>query len=207
MRILLTGGSGGIGKSIIEELSCEVISPPSNKLDLNKSLNTDELGVFDGFIHCAGVNFVKPYDQVTPDELSKLFQINTFSFLQLCSQIKFNDDANIVAVGSLYATHTKEGRIQYSMSKHALLGAVKTLALEMSDRNIKVNMVSPGFVKTNMTLENNSIDRINSLNDYIPLGMTKPKDIAKMCSFIINNNQSMTGQNIIIDGGYSLRNF
>ena len=127
--------------------------------------------------------------------------------MQLCSQIKFNEGANIVAVGSLYATHTKEGRIQYSMSKHALLGAVKTLALEMSDRNIKVNMVSPGFVKTNMTLENNSIDRINSLNDYIPLGMTKPKDIAKMCSFIINNNQSMTGQNIIIDGGYSLRNF
>ena len=207
MRILLTGGSGGIGKSIIEELSCEIISPPSNKLDLNKSLNTDELGVFDGLIHCAGVNFVKPHDQVNPDELSKLFQINTFSFLQLCSQIKFNEGANIVAVGSLYATHTKEGRIQYSMSKHALLGAVKTLALEMSDRNIKVNMVSPGFVKTNMTLENNSIDRINSLNDYIPLGMTKPKDIAKMCSFIINNNQSMTGQNIIIDGGYSLRNF
>jgi len=37
--------------------------------------------------------------------------------------------------------------------------------------------------------------------------ITKPKDIAKMCSFIVNNNQSMTGQNIIIDGGYSLRNF
>ena len=77
----------------------------------------------------------------------------------------------------------------------------------MSNEDIKVNMVSPGFVETKMTFENNSKDRINSLDEYIPLGMTKPKDIAKMCSFIVNNNQSMTGQNIIIDGGYSLRNF
>jgi 3-oxoacyl-[acyl-carrier protein] reductase len=205
MRILVTGGSGGIGKSIIDELDCDVVSPSSKELNLTDSFAID--GVFDGLIHCAGVNFVKPYNQIDPEELSKLFQVNTFSFLNLCSHVEFNRGANIIAVGSLYATHTKEGRIQYSMSKHALLGAVKTLALEMSNEDIKVNMVSPGFVETKMTFENNSKDRINSLDEYIPLGMTKPKDIAKMCSFIVNNNQSMTGQNIIIDGGYSLRNF
>ncbi len=207
MRVLLTGGSGGIGESILKELNCDVVSPPSSELDLSSEIDVDYLGTFDGLIHCAGINKVKPYDQIEPHELQKLFQINTFSFLHLCSSVKLNTNANIIAIGSLYATDTREGRLQYTMSKHALLGAVKTLALEMSDRKIKVNMISPGFVETKMTTKNNTEERINSLNEFIPLGMTKPKDIAKMCSFMIHKNESMTGQNIIIDGGYSLRGF
>ena len=207
MKVLLTGGHGGIGASIQKELSCDVVCPTSSELDLSSAVDGKPLGTFDGFIHCAGVNIVKPFDEIDRNELQKLFEVNTFSFLNLCSTLKLNDNANIIAIGSLYSTDTKEGRIQYTMSKHALLGAVKTLALEMSDRNIKVNMISPGFVKTPMTVKNNTAERINSLNDYIPLGMTSSEDIAKMCSFVIHNNQSMTGQNIVIDGGYSLKGF
>ena len=79
MRILVTGGSGGIGKSIIDELGCDVVSPSSKELNLTDSFFAID-GVFDGLIHCAGVNFVKPYNQIDPEELSKLFQVNTFSF-------------------------------------------------------------------------------------------------------------------------------
>ena len=91
------------------------------------------------------------------------------------------------------------------MSKHALLGAVKTLALELSSAHIKVNMVSPGFVDTEMTRKNNSKERIAELNSFIPLGLTQPEEIANMCLYLITKNHSITGQNIVIDGGYSCK--
>ena len=116
----------------------------------------------------------------------------------------FNNRANILAIGSLYSTETRSGRLAYAMSKHAMLAAVKTLAIEMSDMSICVNMISPGFVDTELTRANNTTNRLNILKDEIPLGMTNPQDISNICNFILNNNTAITGQNIIIDGGYSL---
>jgi NAD(P)-dependent dehydrogenase (short-subunit alcohol dehydrogenase family) len=65
-------------------------------------------------------------------------------------------------------------------------------------------MISPGFVLTPMTTKNNTQNRINELQEKIPLGITMPQDIADICVFFLKQNKSITGQNIIIDGGYSL---
>jgi 3-oxoacyl-[acyl-carrier protein] reductase len=92
------------------------------------------------------------------------------------------------------------------MSKHAMYGAVKTLALEMAENNIKVNLISPGFVDTNLTRKNNTKERIDFLQNNIPLGLTTPEEIAKICLYFVRGNKFITGQNIIVDGGYSLRN-
>ena len=140
------------------------------------------------------------------DDLYKLFGINTVSFVELCNKLKIKDNSNIIAIGSLYATTTKEGRIQYSMSKHALYGAVKTLALELAYCKTKVNMISPGFIDTPLTRKNNTEERIDDLDKNIPLGMTNPLEIGKLCVYFIKQNQAITGQNIIVDGGYSLKN-
>ena len=142
---------------------------------------------------------------VSNNKLQEIFNINTFSFIKLCSQLTFTPGSNIIAIGSLYSTSTKENRIQYTMSKHALYGAVKTIALEKSKDNIKVNMVSPGFVDTKLTRKNNSIERIEQLNSIIPLGLITSWEIANFCLYLIKNNNFITGQNIKIDGGYSLK--
>ena len=208
MKVFVTGGSGGIGKSIVDALKSShvsVVAPSSKELDLSSDFDLKKYGDFDGFIHCAGVNSVTECGEVEEGELEKVFKINTFSFLKISSELSLNEGSNIVAVGSLYATSTKEGRVQYCMSKHALHGAVKTLALEMARRKTKVNMVSPGFVNTPMTVNNNTIERISYLNLEIPLGLTAPEEIAKICQYLITENQAITGQNIIVDGGYSLR--
>ena len=204
MAILLTGGNGGIGSVILNTLknnNIEVISPSSSELDLKGNIDVTNYPKLDGFIHCAGVNILKPHDKVTADDLQHIFKINTFSFIELCGKLSFKSGANIIAIGSLYATSTKENRLQYTMSKHALLGAVKNIALEKSLNNIKVNMISPGFVDTSLTRQNNSIERINYLNQNIPLGLTDPLEIANFCLYLIKYNNSITGQNINIDGG------
>jgi NAD(P)-dependent dehydrogenase (short-subunit alcohol dehydrogenase family) len=207
MKIFLTGARGDIGKAIKKELesnSIEVICPNSDELDLSLPININSIEV-DGLIHCAGINFPKPYNKIKDDELKKLFNINTFSFLELIKQLRFKNGSNIIAIGSIYSTGTNDERCEYVMSKHALYGAVKTLALELSKRKIKVNLVSPGFVETKLTMQNNIKERIYYLKNTIPLGMTKATSIAKFCKFLVNENVDITGQNIIIDGGYSLR--
>ena len=207
MRIFLTGGSSGIGltiKNTLEQAGIKVISPTSKELDLSTDFIIDPITV-DGFIHCAGINLIADHKSINQADLLKLFQINTFSFVNLCSNLNLTQGSNIVAIGSLYSTQTKESRIQYTMSKHALYGAVKTLALEKVSDKIKVNMISPGFVDTVLTRKNNSKERIDFLNENIPLGLTDSCEIANLCLYLIKQNKAITGQNIIIDGGYSLK--
>jgi 3-oxoacyl-[acyl-carrier protein] reductase len=205
MRVVLTGSTGGIGSSIAHKCkstNIDTIEISRNDCDLSKNIKYTNENI-DGLIYCAGVNDPKPYHEYTEIDLQNIFKINALSFVELCKNIKFNTEANIIAIGSIYATESRVGRLAYAMSKHAMYGAVKTLAIEMSVNKIKVNMISPGFVLTNLTKKNNSIERLDFLNQSIPLGMTEPSDIADMCIFMLRN-RNMTGQNIIIDGGYSL---
>tara|TARA_R110000868_G_scaffold8986_1_gene45515 strand:- start:5056 stop:5682 length:627 start_codon:yes stop_codon:yes gene_type:complete len=206
MVIFLTGASGGIGLIIsntLKNAGIEVIEPTSMQLDLSKDFTVNYQ--VDGFIHSAGINMIRNHNELNQEELDRIFNINTFSFLKLCNQLSFNLGSNIIALGSLYSTDTKDGRIQYTMSKHAMLGAVKTLALEKATQRIKVNMISPGFVDTNMTRNNNTEERISYLEKNIPLGLTDPQEIANLCLYLIKNNNAITGQNIQIDGGYTLK--
>jgi len=207
MRIFLTGGSSGIGltiKNTLQQAGIEVIHPTSKELDLSTDFAVDPITV-DGFIHCAGINPIADHKDINQIDLLKTFQINTFSFTKLCTQLSFTQGSNIVAIGSLYSTQAKESRIQYTMSKHALYGAVKTLALEKAIDKIKVNLISPGFVDTLLTRKNVSEERISFLDKIIPLGLTDSCEIANLCLYLIKQNNAITGQNIKIDGGYSLK--
>lgn len=205
MKIILTGSTGGIGEAIYNKCNSQghtIIAPSRSECDLSKKINTHYTDI-DALIYCAGINNPSDYRNLSEDNIQSTLKVNIISFIEMCQHIEFNNGANILAIGSLYATETRSGRLAYTMSKHAMYGAVKTLAIEMSINNIKVNMISPGFVLTKLTEKNNTPDRIDYLQKHIPLGMTNPSDIADLCNFLLTNN-SITGQNIIIDGGYSL---
>ncbi len=208
MKVIITGSSGDIGKHIKKVLmqnynTIEIVDPSSSDIDLSKDFNFTEYNV-DGLIYCAGINIINGYNNIKESDMIKMMNVNAFGFVRMCKKIKFNKYANVIAIGSLYSTETRSGRLAYAMSKHAMLAAVKTLAIEMSDTGICVNMISPGFVDTELTRTNNTKNRLDLLNDKIPLGMTKSQEVANVCNFILSNNTAITGQNIIIDGGYSL---
>lgn len=208
MRVFLTGGKGGIGSTIrtaIERNGIEVIAPSSLEMNLETDLDCSSYPKVNGFVHCAGINLLAKHDQIDSTAFARLFAVNTMSFVSLCSKLRFAQRSNIVAIGSLYATETREERIQYAMSKHALYAAVKTIALEKATQQIKVNMVSPGFVDTAMTRKNNTEDRIRYLNSTIPLGLVDADQIASLCVYLLSINTAITGQNLIVDGGYSLK--
>lgn len=205
MNILLTGQTGGIGSAIRDlclEDNINIIGLNRNDCDLSQKINTKYTNI-DGMIYSAGINKPAQYQDVSIENILETMKINSIAFVELCQKIEFNHGANIIAIGSLYATETRAGRLAYTMSKHSLYGSIKTLAIEMAPQKIKVNMISPGFVLTKLTMVNNTPERIKHLEQNIPLGMTPVSEIAKMCKFLLHN-QSITGQNIIIDGGYSL---
>jgi 3-oxoacyl-[acyl-carrier protein] reductase len=71
-----------------------------------------------------------------------------------------------------------------------------------------VNSISPGFVDTKMTRKNNSNEKIKAIKSKIPTGkLVDAAEIASLATYLLLNNKSITGQNIIIDGGYSCGGF
>ena len=101
------------------------------------------------------------------------------------------------------------GKIGYCSTKAAILGMVKASALELSKRKIRVNAVLPGVVKTPMTQKLFSQISPSNIEDIIamhPLGIGEVSDVVPTIEFLISSNSRwITGQNFIIDGGYSIQ--
>ena len=94
----------------------------------------------------------------------------------------------------------------YSISKSALVSLGQSASVELGEFNILVNTVSPGFVNTEMTSQNLSDTQINSFTKQIPLGrFAESHEIPPLIYFLgSEDNSYITGQNIFIDGGWSI---
>ena len=219
MRVLLTGGRGGIGSSIKDELiskGCSVVAPTSNELDL--SIQTHVLNwiqansdlEFDGLVLCAGTNSPRDFDEVETLEYLRILETNANSNRLLIKAVlpamQKNRYGRIIAISSSYSTITRAGRSSYSVSKAALEALIRSVALENAQNNVLANSVVPGFIETPLTLKNNDKFQIEKILERIPIGhMGKPSDVAKLVWFLMSEkNTYITGQSIRVDGGFSI---
>ena len=101
------------------------------------------------------------------------------------------------------------GKIGYCSTKAAVLGMVKAGALEFAKRKIRVNAVLPGVVNTPMTqnlFAQIGKERIEQITEMHPLGLGNVEDVVPAILFLISENSKwITGQNFVIDGGYSIQ--
>ena len=111
----------------------------------------------------------------------------------------------IVFISSVVAYTGNPGQVNYTASKSAISGMVKSLALELSSRNITVNGVAPGFIQSKMTDKLNENQK-NSILERIPMKkLGNPEDIAKSVGFLCSENaEYITGQTIHVNGGLAL---
>ena len=167
----------------------------------------------DGFVHCAGMEETLPLTLYTPDKVNRIFEINVFSAIELLrifSKKKFsNENASVVLFSSVMGILGQPGKVGYCATKSAVIGIAKSSALELAKRKIRVNAVLPGVVNTPMTqklfsqLEQSNIDSIVGMH---PLGIGEVEDIVPVVEFLLSDGSRwMTGQNLIIDGGYSIQ--
>jgi 3-oxoacyl-[acyl-carrier protein] reductase len=136
-------------------------------------------------------------------------QVNLKAPLRLIQAFskRMGNRGRIVNIGSIWAVISKKGRLTYSASKSALLGATRTLAIELSQKGILVNAVCPGFTDTELTRKNLTSKEIKEIEGFIPVGrLAKTNEIAEVVYFIGSLlNSYITGQTIIVDGGYSIQ--
>lgn len=218
--VLITGGSRGIGKAIVEKFDSEgylVISPSRKELDLNSEASVDafievhRISGFDVIINNAGINEINLLEDISDNQLGRMMQINLLSPIRLLrglvAPMKNNKYGRIVNIASIWAVVSKEGRLAYSATKNALHGVTNTLALELGPYNILVNTVCPGYVLTELTKQNNTDEEIEKISQTLPLRrMAQPQEIANFVYFLASDsNTFITGQKIAIDGGFTIQ--
>lgn len=218
--LLITGGRGEIGQAIIAQFrkaDYQIIAPTRDELDLTETVGIDavikQMGSIDAFVHCAGINFPKPFVTIDPQEFSQTVTVNATAFYlitqALIKHAKLIHNGHILAISSIYGDISRKGRFSYTASKYCLNGMIKNLALELGDQGIKVNGLAPGFVETTLTRRNNSPETIAQMEKAIPLGhLAVTEDIAKIAYFLASeDNRYINGQTVIADGGYTAGGF
>lgn len=219
-RVFLTGGSRGIGKrigSVFQAAGAELTAPGREELDLLSAESIEDYLEAntelkpDIFIHCAGINKLAGITEIDRDTMQDVFQVNLYSAVRLLNafagSMKERGYGRILFISSLYAMVSKERRVAYSASKNALTGLAKSIALELAPYHIMVNLIAPGYVMTDMTKKNLSDQEIERIREQIPTGRFQTEDdIASLAAFLCSDyNQSITGQLIAVDGGFTCR--
>ena len=138
------------------------------------------------------------FDSVVNTNLSSVFNLTKASIRTFLKQ----RSGSIINMSSVVGVKGNAGQSNYSASKAGIIGFSKSVALELGSRNIRSNVIAPGFIETDMT-DSLSEDVINSWKESIPLKRGgKPSDVGNACVFLASDMSSyITGQVLHIDGG------
>ena len=236
---LITGGSRGIGKSIVEkfvsngcnvaftynksESDAKLIESNLSEKDLkikgyksnaakykeaeilaNSVIN--EFGKIDILVNNAGITKDNLLMRMSEDDFNEVLSVNLNSVFNMTKAVQReflkNKNGSIINISSVVGIKGNAGQSNYSASKAGIIGFTKSIALELGSRNIRSNVVAPGFIETEMT-KNLSDDTLESWYRIIPLKRGgKPSDIGNVCVFLGSDMSSyMTGQVLVVDGG------
>ena len=216
-NVLITGFNRGIGKAIINVLqnnnNYNFFLPTRKDMDLNDLKNitnyfNNNKILVDILINNAGINIINNIEDITQKTIEEMLTVNLAAPLKLIQacipHMKSQNWGRIVNVSSIWGVRSKEYRTLYSASKFGLNGITKALSRELGEYNILVNAVCPGYVNTELTSKNVPLDEQEKIKTMIPLRrFAEPEEVAKVVKFLISEeNTYITGQSIIIDGGF-----
>ena len=200
-------------KSIGANASYQVldVADTASHLGLARKLR-EQHGPVGILINNAGINLKKPFAETTDDELLSILQTNVVGANALTHallpQLIESGRGSVVFISSMAALFGLPRVTAYSISKSALTGAMRSLAVELGGQNIRVNAVAPGWIETEMTRKAFANDpaRKQKILDRTPLGlMGEPADIGWAVAYLCSPAAKfVTGTILTVDGGASI---
>ena len=237
-KVMLTGGTGGIGraiakrlvdsgaivtisgtkKTVLDEISSELSQnafflvndlSESGAVEKLLSFAYEKMGEVDILINNAGITRDGLMVRMGDDDWLDVIAINLTAGFKLArgclkSMMK-NRWGRIINISSVVGFTGNPGQANYAASKAGIIGMTKSLAAEVASRNITVNCIAPGYIKTAMT-ESLTEKQTSELLKLVPSGrMGVPEDIAASVLYLSSEEASyLTGQTIHINGGLAM---
>ena len=170
-----------------------------------KKITSDHFDI-DVVVNNAGITDDSLILRMKNDQWSKVIEANlTSNFLiikSLLPNMIKSKSGSIIGISSVVATSGNPGQANYVSAKSGMIGLYKSVAQEVASRNIKVNIISPGFILSPMTDKLNENQKNNILEKIPMKRFGKPNEIAELVYFLSDDNSSyITGQNIHVNGG------
>ena len=166
----------------------------------------EAFGSIDILINNAGITKDNLLMRISEEDFDRVINVNLKSVFNLTKAVirpmMKQRAGSIINMSSVVGLKGNAGQANYAASKAGIIGFSKSVALELGSRNVRSNVIAPGFIETEMT---DKLDEsvVKSWTDAIPLkrGGT-PQDIANACVFLASDMSSyITGQTLTIDGG------
>lgn len=170
----------------------------------------DESGRLDILVNNAGIMINMPLLEFHEVSVRKMFDVNIFGTIYSTVEA-----AKIMPPGSTIINIASNAGIgtsfmnttYYSMTKAAIINFTKRAALELSDKRIRVNAIAPGWIATDLTLGDRSLEEAEELKKFLEKNTTigrwgEVKDVARVALFLASEDSAyINGQTIVVDGG------
>jgi NAD(P)-dependent dehydrogenase (short-subunit alcohol dehydrogenase family) len=164
-----------------------------------------------GSVHAAGVNALMPLRVFEWSRAETILRTSLHAGIELVRLLstahRTNHDGSHVVVGSVMARSGQVGFTAYGAAKSGLMGAVRSMSLELARSGVRVNMVSPGWVATEMTerMATAYPGGLEAIRAAHPMGIGRVEDVAPTILFLLSDSARwITGSEIVVDGGFSV---
>jgi 3-oxoacyl-[acyl-carrier protein] reductase len=232
LRTLVTGVASGIGRSVAKALNDRGdrvfgvdhqtgsgwmqadLSQPAERAKVVKAA-LEELGGIDVLVNVAGIYRPTPFGSSTLQDWREVWAVNLEAPIELMSlalsSMKSQGFGRVVNITSVHAKLSRQDALAYDVGKAGLEAATRSFALAGAEFGILANAIAPGFVRTQMSLNENGIDEADTEEfraQYVETGRlplrraSKPEEVAEVALWLTSlSNTYTTGQTITVDGG------
>ena len=201
-------GADLITETLKDFMGKGIVMDVTNQDSINTSVSQikDDYGLIYGLVNNAGITNDNLLMRMSDEQWNTVIETNLTSLYRVTKSVVKDmmkaRTGRIINIGSIVGMTGNAGQSNYSATKSGLLGFTKSLAREVSSRNINVNAISPGFIDTDMTRAL-SKEQIEALTKNIPLGrIASPDEVSSVVAFLLSDDSSyITGENINVNGG------
>lgn len=165
-----------------------------------------EFGAIDILVNNAGITKDNLLLRISEEDFDTVIEVNLKSVFNMTKAVQRTmlkqRKGSIINMSSVVGVKGNAGQTNYAASKAGIIGFSKSVALELGSRNVRSNVIAPGFIETEMTAKLDEAT-VNTWRSAIPLkrGGT-PEDVANVCVFLASDlSDYVTGQTIHVDGG------